>query len=619
MEFKNPFWNRLFNSISKTGSGKKTQEDSDYRADDLTQEGQAFGEEQAAREEQAVREEPSAVTRAMINQLVLPLEHPFILLYELWTEEHADAPLPHLRLDDIEDPSNEAMERELARLRKEITAAATSRLEEIPRKLEEDDTSDTLEGMPDGQDTASEGEEAAAEGNGEEQEVLPVSMDALPMVYVTSDRMAAWLVVFPPVGPGAVLNRGMLDEALKASGVTYGVDTELLDALSDRPNRYFHLFLAAKGQPVVHGKDGYVEDFFKRAVKQKFAEDEHGRIDYFHLNLVQNINKGEVICQAVPPVEGVPGRTVLDQEIPCKTGKEVRLPKGRNTEISEDGTQLLAVKDGRLEFTDNVFKVKSVLEISGNVDFSTGNINFVGDVHIHGDVSGGFSVKTVGDITIDGVVEAAEIEAGGDLIVAKGILGDSRAVIRAHHNIFAKYIENCTVHSRGNLQTDCMVNCNVYCDGEVHVRTGRGIIVGGRISAAQRVDAKIVGSKSESVTYINLGGQPCANYERTILEENIGAMEAELEKLDRQPDSPARTQRIGKLRLDLSIGRMKLGQFDKELKKLKERLDAQGGCKLKCDIAYPGMVLTIGDAVMHLAKETSSVNARMFEGEILLL
>ncbi len=62
------------------------------------------------------------------------------------------------------------------------------------------------------------------------------------------------------------------------------------------------------------------------------------------LNLVQNINKGEVICQQFRPVEGVPGRTVLDQEIPCKTGKEVRLPKGRNTEISEDGTQLLAVK-----------------------------------------------------------------------------------------------------------------------------------------------------------------------------------------------------------------------------------------------------------------------------------
>lgn len=617
MEFKNPFWNRLFGSFSKQGG--KEQMPSDGEDEQMPAE-PLSGEGDPAVQEHPAPDAPPVVPRDVLNQLVLPLEHPFILLYELWTEEHEDAPLPHLRLDNLENHSEEAMERELARLRKEITAAATSRLEEIPEKLEEDGQTEEGEDMP-GEAVPGESvpEDDQEEGDLKEPEVLPIAMDAFPMVYVTSDHMAAWLVIFPPVGQGRPLDGDMLEDALAEHGVTYGVDTELLRRLPDAPDRYFRLFMAAKGTPVVHGKDGYVEDFFERSVKKKFAEDEQGRIDYFHLNLVQNVEKDDVICQIVPPVEGTPGVTVLSEEIPCKEGKDAKLPLGRNTMVSEDGRKLLAMKSGRLDFSDNRFKVKSVLEISGNVDFSTGNINFVGDVHIHGDVSGGFSVKTVGDITVDGVVEAAEIEAGGDLVVAKGILGDSRAVIRAHHDIYAKYIENCTVHSRGNLQTDCIVNCNVYCDGEVHIRTGRGIIVGGRISAAQRIEAKIIGSKSESVTYITLGGQPCANYERAILEEDIRAMEAEIEKLERQPDSPAKTQRIGKLRLDLSIGRMKLGQFDKELKKLKERLDAQGGCRLKCDIAYPGMVLTIGDATMHLTKETSSMNARMFEGEILLL
>ena len=134
---------------------------------------------------------------------------------------------------------------------------------------------------------------------------------------------------------------------------------------------------------------------------RKFVEDEHGRVDYFNLNLVQSVEKGGVICQAVPPKEGVPGRTVLNQEIPCKTGKTAALPKGRNTEASEDGTKLLAMKSGRVEFSGRGFMVKSVLEINGNVDFSSGNINFVGDVHIHGDVSSGFSIRTIGDVTIE--------------------------------------------------------------------------------------------------------------------------------------------------------------------------------------------------------------------------
>ena len=33
---------------------------------------------------------------------------------------------------------------------------------------------------------------------------------------------------------------------------------------------------------------------------------------------------------------------MLDEEIPAKSGKSVPLPKGKNTEISEDGVQLLA-------------------------------------------------------------------------------------------------------------------------------------------------------------------------------------------------------------------------------------------------------------------------------------
>lgn len=586
MEPKNRFWGWLFGSRSEDEGNE----------DDLEQ----MQEEQTA-EKEIIPEEPPE-PEPVINQLILPWDHPFILLYELWAEHVRDAPLPYLRLENAGVVSDSELEQELQRLRKFITAEALSRWEMIPKETKKPDEDE--EELPD---------------NEEAQEPEPVNLDAFPMVYVTSNRLGAWLMIFPPVGEGKELDRGMLDAALQKSGVVFGVNTELLERLSDEPNRYFHLYRIAIGKPVVHGEDGYIEDFFERATKQKFVEDEHGRVDYFNLNLVQNVEKGGVICQAVPPKEGVPGRTVLGQEIACKTGKAAVLPKGRNTEASEDGTKLLAVKSGRVEFSGRSFVVKSVLEINGNVDFSSGNINFVGDVHIHGDVSSGFTIRTIGDVTIDGVVEAAEIEAGGDLIVAKGILGDSRAVLRAHHDIYAQYMENCTIHCRGDLKTDCIVNCDIYCDGEVQVRTGRGTMIGGRIRAARGINAKIVGSKSESVTTVYLGGQPCANYEREFLQKSLEELEAELEKVERQPDSPSKTQRMGKIRLDLSVGRMKLGQFDKELEKIKNKLEEQGGCRLKCDIAYPGLVLNINKETLHLTKETSSVVARLVNGEICVM
>lgn len=588
MEPKNRFWGWLFG----------TRSDEDLEEDEIDQ-----PEKEQPEQEEWIPEEPPE-PEPVINQLILPWDHPFILLYELWAERAKEAPLPYLRLENSGILSDSEMEQELQRLRKFITAEAISRWDMIPKETKKKPDEDAEEP----QDT-----EETAEP---EEEPEPLKLDAFPMVYVTSNRLGAWFMIFPPVGDGKELDRGMLDEALRKSGVAFGVDTELLERLSGEPNRYFHLYRIALGQPVVHGEDGYIEDFFERDTKQKFVEDEHGRVDYFNLNLVQNVEKGGVICQAVPPKEGVPGRTVLNQEIPCKTGKTAALPKGRNTEASEDGTKLLAMKSGRVEFSGRGFMVKSVLEINGNVDFSSGNINFVGDVHIHGDVSSGFSIRTIGDVTIDGVVEAAEIEAGGDLIVAKGILGDSRAVLRAHHDIYAQYMENCTVHCRGDLKTDCIVNCDIYCDGEVQVRTGRGRMIGGRVRAARGINAKVVGSKSESVTTVYLGGQPCANYEREFLQKSIEELEAELEKLERQPESPSKTQRMGKARLDLSVGRMKLGQFDKELEKIKGKLEEQGGCRLRCDIAYPGLVLNIENETLHLTKETSSVVARLVNGEI---
>ena len=90
-------------------------------------------------------------------------------------------------------------------------------------------------------------------------------------------------------------------------------------------------------------------------------------------------------------------------------------------------------------------------------------------------------------------------------------------------------------------------------------------------------------------------------------------------KLERQPDSPDKARRMGKIRLDLSVNRMKLGQFDKEKEKIEEKLEEQGGCRMKCGILYSGVTLTIGKETLQVSQEVSSCNARLVEGEIRLM
>ena len=116
-----------------------------------------------------------------------------------------------------------------------------------------------------------------------------------------------------------------------------------------------------------------------------------------------------------------------------------------------------------------------------------------------------------------------------------------------------------------------------------------------------------------------LGGQPCADFERELLLENIEDLEEEMEALERQPESPARTKRMNKVRLDLSVDKMKLGQFNKDMEKAEKKQEVRGKSRLKCGIAYPGTVLTIGNETLHLTQETSSCDGRLVNGEIKLL
>ena len=547
-----------------------------------------FGDEpeketQEAQEETPQQQDPGPPPPAP-RELTLSQDHPVCQLWSIHAFTAKRLPQPRLCLTDPPDlPLDEQeAEKELARLQSAVTDSAGRRL----ALLDSGRASD---------------------------------LDAQVVVFISAGGMAAWLLVYPPAGQGAEVSREMLDRALKESKVSWGVDEALLESLPQDPERYFHLFLCAWGKRAVQGVDGRVVDLFPRVLERSITVDENNRVDYTTLNFFQNVTQGDVICKLIPPTEGVEGRTVTDQPIPARDGKKATLPKGRHTEISEDGMSLLASSSGHVEFSGRAFQVKPLLDIPANVDFSTGDINFLGDVCIHGDICSGFTVRAIGNITVGGVVEAGStVEAGGDLIVVKGILGDGTAIIRSHRSLFSKYIENSTIYVRENLQTDCIINSHIYSDGEVLVRSGRGTIIGGRVWAASKVSAIAVGARSECRTSVALGGLPCTNFEREIVQRELKILEMELEKLECQLDSTGKNSLLDKTRAKLTVAELKLKQLETELTDIKIETEEQNRGRLECGIAYPGTEISFGDEVLRLRKEYRQCVATLVRGEIVL-
>ena len=535
--------------------------------------------------------------------LEIPADHPIRQLYELRQKE-AGA-LPHLRLCMDEDGilSPELLDKEKSRLQASLKSVCGTRLK-------------AAKGRTRGKHNKKKAEEEAA---GEDEEEQPV-LDARPWFYLSSDKVYAWMLVFPPVGKGAELSRDMVYQALTAQDISYGLDTALLDRVAHDRNRYFSLYLAAKGKPAFDGRNGNIVDYFPRDLQRTLEVNEFGQVDYTSLNLICNVEEGQEICRLVLPTEGEPGRTVLDQEIPAKSGKAVPLPKGRNTEISEDGEALVATMPGHVEFSGRYFQVKPVLDIDGDVDFSTGSIKFVGDVNIKGDILSGFSVKAMGNIYVGGVVESgSSVESGGDLTVVKGILGDGTTVIRSSRCIFSKYIENATISVKENLQTDCVVNSKVYCGGEVIIRSGRGSIMGGQVWAAKRISASAIGAKSEIRTAVSLGGRPCANFERDLLRQELRNLAQELERLEEQPDSAAKASLLGKVRMRSSVTEHKLKKLEDDLEAEQAAPKEPENARMECGVAYAGTEIRFGNEFLLLRHETHQCVAKLAYGEIVLI
>lgn len=436
----------------------------------------------------------------------------------------------------------------------------------------------------------------------------PLDVDEMGQALVSGDGMVVWLLLLPPSGNGKRLSMADGEALLREANVTAGIDQDALQAVFDKKS-YFCLRPVAWGTPPVSGKDGWTEDHFQRKFVRGMGDADNGTVDYRAQSNVQAISKDAVICDIYPPVEGIAGLRVDGIAVAPPPVKAAVVPAGGNTVLSEDGTKLLAAIDGFLEFRGDLFEVKNLLNITNDVDYSTGNIDFRGDVSIRGDVREQFSVKATGNITIDGLVEAATVEAGGDVIITNGVSGNGQAVIRGSH-VRAKYVENSSVFA-DTLEADYILSSRISCTDSILASGSRGAIIGGEVIAAKNIKASRVGSQSGSPTEIILGVQPKLREELNANRKqlmNIRTESSELVKrvaylknrMERSRPDERSIKKIQAAELRLS----QLAEDGASLlscqRMLMEQLNGLAHCRLESSLVYPGVRLTIGGASQNI-------------------
>jgi uncharacterized protein (DUF342 family) len=353
------------------------------------------------------------------------------------------------------------------------------------------------------------------------EQVVGEARDAEFSIQLDNNKMAAHLSIIPATG-GKPVDRVLVYRKIEELGIVAGLDFDAIDR-AIAAGKCDGVLIASGRQPR-HGEDGRLECLLPDMKERRPRLDSMGIADYRNLGDIMIVKSGAPLMRRVPPTEGVPGETVLGQVIPAVPGKGAMFAANLSGVDFDpaDPNVLAATITGQPVQVKNGVVVEPTY-VTSCVDLSTGNIVFDGSVKVQGDVQAGMLIQATGDILIEGTVEAAALDAGGQIVVKGGIIGrvDSGkdkggegaiSHIRCNGAFTARFVQNAQVEAGDSIYVDEVVmQSDLVAANQIVVGKGgtsKGHIIGGSTMATLLVRTRVLGSPSHIRTVVGAGVNP---------------------------------------------------------------------------------------------------------------
>lgn len=453
-------------------------------------------------------------------------------------------------------------------------------------------------------------------------------------VAMSEDKMQAYLM-FKRVEGAIQITVPELENIIAASGVKHGVQRELLNLISARPQDfYFSQNIVAVGTPPRNGVDGFVKVLYETGGEsRKPIVREDGSVDYKEVIQLANVKAGQLIAERQPPEPGEPGLNVAGEQVPAKDGKEAFFKVGKNVVVNAENTGMYAAIDGLVTRTEkDKLNVFPVYEVNGDVDYNIGNIDFVGTVVIRGNVLTGFKVRASGDIRVTGGIEGAEVESEGSIEISGGIIGSNKGLVKAGRSIKCSFIQEGNVMAGEDVfVAQSIMHSNVRAGRSVVCMGTKGLIVGGIVQAGDRITARMIGNAMSTATAVEVGVRPELRQELNELRTRIRALTDSLDKTDKALAMLNQMAANGQLTADRLAMRIKLTatrkQTAEELRTAKEGIleiektleDTETSRVDAIHTIYGGTKIVIGRYTRFVKDSLQRASFRFAEGEIVVV
>lgn len=350
-----------------------------------------------------------------------------------------------------------------------------------------------------------QGTSTASEKN-EENNSQPVSTDEPEIsIGISEDYLSAYVTLSSTVSNdiGASINEWVKDikDLIEENEIVFGViKDELIEACLNSAMLKNRSFKVAIGEPAEEGKKAEIIYHFETNYLKAGVVTDDGVIDFRDRGDIPYTQKGTLLAELIPAVQGKNGYDILGNVIEVAEFVEVELKSGAGTVLSEDGLKLYADIDGRPDLAiSGEVSVFSEMTIQGDVNFETGNIDFKGNINVQGNICEGFKVKGV-NVTAKNI-NGGDVDVTGNIDVSGGIV-DSK--IKADGYVQAMYISDATLELFGDLLIvkeilDSDIRLSGMCKSE------RCKIISSSLSAKMGVEVGQIGTDVSEPCKIRVG------------------------------------------------------------------------------------------------------------------
>ncbi|MDA0338177.1 MAG: FapA family protein, partial [bacterium] len=239
-----------------------------------------------------------------------------------------------------------------------------------------------------------------------------IEINVISPLWISPDRTAAYFLNLPqslsPKYPSVEEMQAILDEMKVIHGYVPERWAEIAADLAAGRRKNEFIILIAQGSAPVGGRDAEFEWAVQIDSDKPGKILADGSIDFRDRNLTTVAKEGDLLGKLIPPRLGKPGKDIFGTDLaaPAPLNIEVVTDARIYAEPEEDGSMAFFCETGGGISSDSEVKtlkgrrhmriniaVYPISNIEGDVDYTSGNIDFSGDVVISGSVQSQFSVK----------------------------------------------------------------------------------------------------------------------------------------------------------------------------------------------------------------------------------